>query len=138
MLEAGDLEANLLEFRHKSFQFARLVESGGREFALFERTETESESRLRPRLVHLWVVVPRRSIVYDMAADLLYLSIDGVRPGPAEAGSAIESAAEAAEYRERGLEFRRVTLGPDAYLDLPTADADLLLSADGRAALDLG
>ena len=71
MLTAADLEVNVLDFRHRSFQFERLVELAGGPYAVFYRTETESERQLRPKLVRLTVVVPLAWVVLDEATDAL-------------------------------------------------------------------
>ncbi|HUZ80498.1 MAG TPA: hypothetical protein VMV28_07785 [Thermoplasmata archaeon] len=137
MLEPSDFEVNILEFRHKSFSYDRLATVGGIEFVVFTRTETESESRLRPHLIHLRVIVPRASVVLDIGADLLFLAPDGVRPGPREAGTAVESAAEGTEFREQGFDFRRVALAPDSFVYVAREEFDRVLSDDGRRVLGL-
>ncbi|MGI0068594.1 MAG: hypothetical protein ACREB9_09375, partial [Thermoplasmata archaeon] len=71
MLEESELQINLLEFRQKSFQFDHIVLVGSEEYAVFARTETETESQLRPKLVHLRVYAPREWLVYDSILDLL-------------------------------------------------------------------
>ena len=101
MLDVADLEVNLLDFVQKSFGFRRLVEVDGQEYAVFERTETESEAKFRPRLIRLYVVVPRSLIVHDFAADLLRIAPDGHTPGPRATGSAVEIGR--ASCRERVL-----------------------------------
>lgn len=137
MLEPADLEVNILEFRHKSFSYDRLASVDQVEFAVFTRTETESESRLRPRLIHLRVIVPRASVVLDIGADLLFLAPDGVRPGPREAGTAVESAAEGTEFREQGFDFRRVALASDSFVYAPREQVERVLSPEGRRSLGL-
>ncbi|HLM70021.1 MAG TPA: hypothetical protein VK423_01375 [Thermoplasmata archaeon] len=77
MLDLSDLEINVLEFRQRSFQFDRMLDVGGSEHAVFSRTETESESQFRPRLLHLRVVVPRAWVLYDEPNDVLLLARDG-------------------------------------------------------------
>lgn len=138
MLEPSDLEVNILEFRHKSFSYDRLATVNGVEFVVFTRTETESESRLRPPLIHLRVIVPRASIVLDVGADLLFLAPDGVRPGPREAGTAVESAAEGTEFQEQGFDFRRIALAADSFVYVPRDHLERALSPEGRGALGLG
>jgi hypothetical protein len=100
VVELSELEINVLEFVHKNFSFARLVERKGRELAVFLRTETENEAKFRPKIVHLVLVVPTDWIIYDLAADLLVLGVDGHTPGPRPVGTAVESAAETHEFRE--------------------------------------
>ena len=80
MIDEGTLSANLLGFRLKSFAFERSAEVGGVAYALFHRTETESESKLRPRLLSLWLVVPQEWVLFDEAADTLRIAADGLPP----------------------------------------------------------
>ncbi len=107
MLESADLEVNVLEFLHKSFSFERIAPIGPVEFAVFHRRETESESKLRPKVIRLFVVVPRAQLVYEAAEDLLRIAPDGVTPGARSAGSAREAAADATTFSEQGVEWRR-------------------------------
>ncbi|MFI5414820.1 MAG: hypothetical protein ACHQ16_04035, partial [Candidatus Lutacidiplasmatales archaeon] len=81
MVDEADLETNVLEFVLKSFQFDRTETVGDTEFAVFHRTETESESKFRPKLVKLVVAVPKEWVVHDLASDLLLIASDGVHPG---------------------------------------------------------
>lgn len=124
MLDAATLEAAVLEFRHKSFSFARLATVAGTEYAVFARRETETESKLRPRVIRLFVAVPRDRLVYEEETGSLWISPDGVRPGPRVAGLAQEAAAEASEFAEQGLAFRRVTVANGvAYVPADRASA---------------
>ena len=109
MLDQSDLEINVLEFRQRSFQFERLVEHEGREYALFSRTETESESQFRPRLVHLRLLVPREWVVYDEPNDILLLSRDGRTVPVRMVESITEVGADPSEFPEQGIDWRRVT-----------------------------
>lgn len=115
MLDETDLEMNVLEFRQRTFQFERLLELGGREYAVFSRTETESESQFRPRLVHLRVVVPRGWVVYDEANDLLLVARDGSTLPAHPAEEVTEIRAESPEFAEQGIDWRRVA-GPGGVL----------------------
>ncbi|HYA54129.1 MAG TPA: hypothetical protein VEG42_00820 [Thermoplasmata archaeon] len=115
MLDQSDLEVNVLEFRQRSFQFDRLVEHAGRELAVFSRTETESESQFRPRLLHLRVVVPRAWVVYDEPNDVLLLARDG-KSVPVRLVEAVsEVGADPSEFQEQGIDWRRVP-GPGGVL----------------------
>ncbi|HKV89726.1 MAG TPA: hypothetical protein VJQ43_00825, partial [Thermoplasmata archaeon] len=98
MLDEADLETNVLEFVLKSFQFDRTQTVGGVDYAVFHRTETESESKFRPRLVKLVLAVPRDWVVHDLAADLLLIASDGVHPGHRGSGAAVEASAEKSEF----------------------------------------
>ena len=136
MIELAELEVNVLEFLHKSFSFARLVPWREQELAVFQRTETENEAKFRPKIVHLLLVVPREWVLYDLAADVLVLGSDGRTPGPRPAGTAVESAAESHEFREQGIDFRRVDVG-GRLVYVPKTWAAELTGAAGRSALGL-
>lgn len=118
MVDPVDLEVNVLEFLRKSFMFARRANVGERELAVFQRTETESESRFRPKILRLYVAVPSDWVIYDLAADLLLLGREGRAPAPRATGTALEAGAEAAEFDEQGLRFRRHRL-TDGWVYLP-------------------
>ena len=137
MLSAADLEANVLQFRQRSFQFERLANVDGLEVALFRRTETESESQFRPRLVHLWLAIPLAWVVRDEAADLLRVSRDG-RPLPMSPDEpVVEIRAEPPEFAEQGLDWRR-TEGPSgALVYAPRELGARLLSPKGIAGLGI-
>ncbi|HUI38793.1 MAG TPA: hypothetical protein VLY85_04085 [Thermoplasmata archaeon] len=137
MVEDADLEANVLEFQGKSFSFERSADWDGTELAIFQRRETESESKFRPKLIVLRLVVPKGWIVLDLAADLLKLGREG-RPGPAHGGSALEAAAEASQFDEQGITWRRVALAEGGYLYAPSDWAPRLLGPEGRRRLGLG
>ncbi len=115
MLDESDLEMNVLEFRQRSFQLDRLVEHAGSELAVFSRTETESESQFRPRLVHLRVIVPRAWVVYDEPNDILLLSRDGTTVPLRLTESVTEVGADPTEFTEQGIEWRRAP-GPGGLL----------------------
>jgi hypothetical protein len=137
VLTAADLELNVLEFRHRSFQFDRLVEVDASPIAVFSRTETESERQLRPKLVRLAVVVPQDWLVLDDAADLLRVSRDGRLP-KLEPGEAVEVAAEPAEFEEQGLAWRRRGGSASGYVYAPAELAARLLEPAALATLGLG
>jgi hypothetical protein len=115
VLDQSDLEVNVLEFRQRSFQFERLAEHGGHEYAVFSRTETESESQFRPRLVHLRLLVPREWVVYDEPNDVLLLSRDGKTVPVRMVESVTEVGADPSEFTEQGIDWRRVS-GPGGLL----------------------
>jgi hypothetical protein len=115
VLDQSDLEVNVLEFRQRSFQFERLVELEGVEYAVFSRTETESESQFRPRLVHLRLVVPRAWVVYDEPNDVLLVARDGKTVPLRVVESVTEVGADPSEFPEQGIDWRRVT-GPGGLL----------------------
>src|ERR1700675_2725779 len=110
MVDLTELEANVLEFVHKSFAFSRIVPIDGEELAVLHRTETESESQFRPKLLRLFLVVPKEWVIYDLAADLLVLGRDGHTPGHRSGGTAVEAAAETSEFVEQGVDIRRFPL----------------------------
>jgi hypothetical protein len=115
VLDQSDLEVNVLEFRQRSFQFERLVEHEGGEYAVFSRTETESESQFRPRLVHMRLVVPRAWIVYDEPNEVLLLARDGKTVPMRMVESVTEVGADPSEFTEQGIDWRRVP-GPSGLL----------------------
>ncbi|MGI0071074.1 MAG: hypothetical protein ACRECT_03260 [Thermoplasmata archaeon] len=108
MLTAGELEVNVLEFRQRSFQFQRVATVGGREMALFARTETETESRFRPKLVHLFLLVPQEWVVLDEPNDVLRIARDGTTVPVPVTEQVVEVGAERTEFPEQGIAWRRV------------------------------
>ena len=120
MIDEADLEVNILSFVQKSFSFDRLITVGDREFVVFVRTETESESKFRPKLLHLRVVVPRAWVILDSAGEALVLGQDGATPGPQGSGTAQEAAAEKTEFREQGITFVRTTDSKGGLLYVPS------------------
>ncbi len=133
MLDVSDLEVNVLEFRQRSFQFERMVEFGGVEHAVFGRTETESESQFRPRLVHLRVVVPRGWVVYDEPNDVLLLAPEGSTLPTRVSEAVTEVRADRSEFKEQGVDWRR-SEGPGGVLVYAPAElASELLSPAGLA-----
>ncbi|HZY91707.1 MAG TPA: hypothetical protein VFG07_02895 [Thermoplasmata archaeon] len=137
MVDAADLEVNVLEFLHKSFGFERLAEVGGTEYAVYHRRETESETKLRPKIVRLFVVIPRRQLVLDPTEELVRVSPDGVTPGPRKAGEARESAADSTEFSEQGLDWHREKV-PNGVAYLPKTAGPLLREPGALGALGLG
>jgi len=136
MLTAADLEVNVLDFRHRSFQFDRLVDLAGAPHAVFSRTETESERQLRPKLLRLSLIVPLPWLVVDEASDALRVSRDGtVRP--VKEAPAVEVAAEPSEFDEDGLRWKRAP-STGGYVYAPLELAGTLLAPPGLAALGLG
>ena len=137
MLTAADLEINVLEFRQRAFQFERLADFEGTDFAVFSRTETESESQFRPRLVHLKLVVPQAWVVYDEPNDLLSLAKDGASVPPRLTEPVVEVGAERPEFKEQGIDWRRAAGPSGAWVYAPAELADLVLTPEGFASLGL-
>lgn len=137
MLTAADLEVNVLEFRQRAFQFDRLGTVGDEVCAVFRRTETESESQFRPRIVHLAVVVPLAWVVLDEAADLLRVAKDGRALPMAPTAPVLGVRAERTDFKEDGVEWHRAPSPGGTLVYAPTSIADRVLGADGRAALGL-
>jgi hypothetical protein len=134
VLTASDLEINVLEFRQRSFQFDRIATFEAEEYAVFSRTETESESQFRPRLVHLHLVVPLAWVMLDEASDSLRVAKDGVTAPPHLIETVIEVGAEPREFKEQGIEWSR-TSGPGGENFYGPADrAGRLFSPEGHAA----
>ena len=137
MLTASDLEVNVLEFRQRSFQFERLADYDGTDYAVFSRTETESESQFRPRLVHLKVVVPQAWVVYDEPNDLLALAKDGVTVPVRLTEPVVEVSAERTEFQEQGIEWRRGKGPSGSLVYVPEELAEGVLTDAGFSALGL-
>jgi hypothetical protein len=135
VLSVADLEANVFEFRQRAFQYARLASIGGAEYAVFVRTETESESRFRPKLVHLLVAVPHPWVVVDPASDTLRVAKDGRTPTPALTEPVVEVGAEPTEFSEQGVAWRRAAAPSGALVYVPADVAAGLLTPAGLAAL---
>jgi hypothetical protein len=137
VLPAADLEVNVLEFRQRSFQFDRSVEVAGTELAVFSRTETESESQFRPRLVHLRLVVPRAWIVHDEPNDMLSIAKDGVTVPPRLTAPVVEVRAEPSEFTEQGIAWLRAERPGGVLVYAPAEHAGRVLAPEGLAALGL-
>ena len=138
MLTEADLEINVLEFRQRSFQFERLAEVDGRSVAVFSRTETESESQFRPRLVHLRLVVPQAWIVLDEPNDVLMMARDGTTVPVRLTETVLEVGAEPSEFKEQGIAWTRVTGPGGALVYAPTELREALLAPSALAALGVG
>jgi hypothetical protein len=138
VLTAGDLEVNVLEFRQRSFQYQRTATVGDQEIALFSRTETESESRFRPKLIHLQLLVPVGWVVLDEANDVLLLAKDGATVPVRLTEQVVEVAAERPEFDEQGIAWTRAVGPSGAYVYAPRELADRLLTPAGYAALAIG
>jgi hypothetical protein len=122
VVDEADLESNVLEFVLKSFQFDRMETVGGVEYAVFHRTETESESKFRPKLVKLVVAVPRDWIVHDLASDLMLIAPDGAHPGHRGTGTAVEAAGEKSEFSEQGADWVRLPRPNGGWVYFPKRD----------------
>ncbi|MHB8351584.1 MAG: hypothetical protein ACYDFT_02670 [Thermoplasmata archaeon] len=121
MIDESVLSVNLLTFRKKSFGFLRLLARGAHGYAVFHRTETETESKLRPKLLGLWVLCPTEWLLYDEPTDGLLIGADGVVPGPELPGTALETASEAERFLEQGLRWIRRPWGADRFVYIPEA-----------------
>ena len=138
MLTVADLEVNILEFRQRAFQFERVVGFEGTDYAVFSRTETESESQFRPRLVHLKLVVPQAWVVYDEPNDLLAVARDGVTVPERLTEPVVEVRAERSEFSEQGIEWRRASGPSNALVYAPAELAKSLCTPEGYSALGIG
>jgi hypothetical protein len=135
VLTASDLEINVLEFRQRSFQFDRLATFDAEEYAVFSRTETESESQFRPRLLHLHLVVPLAWIVLDEANDSLRIAKDGLTAPPHLIEMVVEVGAEPPQFKEQGIEWTRVSGPSGAHFYGPADRSGRLFGPEGHAAL---
>jgi hypothetical protein len=120
MLDVADLETNVLEFVHKSFAFARVATIAAGEAVVFARTETESESQFRPKIVHLYLAVPREWVVLDGAGQMLRLARDGKTLGLTTVGEGVETGAESVQFSEQGISFHRIPIGERIWAYLPS------------------
>jgi hypothetical protein len=137
VLTVSDLEINVLEFRQRSFQFERVTNFEGTEVAVFSRTETESESQFRPRLVHLKLVVPQAWIVYDEPNDLLALAKDGTTVPVRLTEPVVEVRAERTEFREQGVDWKRADGPSGTLVYVPVELAGPVLTPAGFSALGI-
>jgi hypothetical protein len=131
------LSMNVLQFAGKSFDYDSTVTVGDTEYAIFARTETESEAKLRPELVRMRVVVPRKWVEYEEASDTLLLTAPGGTAGPARRRSAGATLLEPEEFRDQGIDWHRLTPAGNHRLYLPKSEESRLLSPEGRSALGL-
>jgi hypothetical protein len=137
VLSISDLEINVLEFRQRSFSFERIEAIGGEEYALFSRTETESESQFRPKLVHLHLVVPLGWVVMDEPNDCLRVARDGGAPPPRLIETVLEVGAEPPKFKEQGIEWTRTAAPAGVLWYTPSDRAETLLSDETRRALGM-
>jgi hypothetical protein len=131
------LSLNVLQFAGKSFDYDSTVTVAGSEYAIFARTETETEAKLRPELVRMRVVVPRAWVQYEEASDTLQLVVPGSPAGPSRRRAAGATMLEPEEFRDQGIDWHRLTLAGNHRLYLPKAEEARLLSAEGRTALGI-
>ncbi|MGI0054066.1 MAG: hypothetical protein ACRECR_07430 [Thermoplasmata archaeon] len=136
MLDEATLSVNLLTFQKKSFAFGRAVRRGDRDYAVFHRTETESETKLRPKLLGLWVLCPMEWLLFDEPSDGLLLGADGVTPGPVAPGTALEAASEADRFLEQGIPWLRQPHGPAGFVYLPESRVEDFPPEESFALLD--
>ncbi len=137
VLDPADLEVNVLEFRQRAFQFDRLAEVRGTAYAVFSRTETESESQFRPKLLHLRVAAPHAWVVYDEPNDVLRISRDGETIPLHLVEPVVEVGAEPAEFEESSVPWRRAVSPGGAIVYAPAQAAADVLSPPGFAALGI-
>lgn len=137
MLTPSDLEVNVLEFRQRSFQFQRIASVADREIALFSRTETETESQFRPKLIHLYLLLPQEWVVLDEPNDVLLIARDGVTPPVRLSEQVVEVGAERTEFQEQGIPWKRVGGPSGAFVYAPAELADRLLTPTAYTALGI-
>jgi len=137
MVDDETLSLNVLQFAGKSFDYESTVTVEGVDYAVFARTETETEAKLRPELVRMRVVVPREWVHYEEASDTLMLLVTGATPGPSRRRAAGATMLEPEEFRDQGIDWHRLTLPQKHSLYLPKPEEARLLSPEGRAALGI-
>ncbi|HEV2449590.1 MAG TPA: hypothetical protein VGU43_04160 [Thermoplasmata archaeon] len=126
MLEPAVLESTVLEFRSKSFSHEESIRIGERDWLVFARSETESESKFRPKVLRLRVVVPADWVFADPAGERLLLGPDGSPGAMGAPTEAVEVAAEPEEFTEQGIDWVRWRPRPERLLYLPRTSADEL------------
>jgi hypothetical protein len=131
------LSRNVLQFAGKSFDYDSTVSVQGIEYAIFSRTETETEAKLRPELVRMRVVVPREWVHYEEAFDTLTLHTGAESAGPERRRAPGTTMLEPEEFRDQGIDWHRLSFPGRHTLYLPKTDEARLLSPEGRAALDM-
>jgi hypothetical protein len=137
VLTPGDLEVNVLEFRQRSFQFQRVATIADREIALFSRTETETETQFRPKLIHLELLVPQEWVVLDEPNDVLLIARDGVTPPVRLSEQVVEVGADRTEFQEHGIPWTRVGGPSGSFVYAPSELAAELLTPTAYTALGL-
>jgi hypothetical protein len=135
MVEDETLSMNVLQFAGKSFDYDSTVTVSGKEYAIFARTETESEAKLRPELVRMRVVVPREWVQYEEASDTLLLAAPGAAVGPSRRRAAGATMLEPEEFRDQGIDWHRLSFAGRHTLYLPKSEETRLLAPEGRMAL---
>lgn len=138
MLTAGDLEVNVLEFRQRSFQFQRVVSISGRDVAHFSRTETETESQFRPKLIHLHLLVPVEWVVFDEPNDVLLMARDGATIPVRLTEQVVEIGADRTAFEEQGIGWKRQNGPPGAFVYAPVELAGELLTPAALATAGIG
>lgn len=135
MVDDETLALNILQFAGKSFDYDSTISVRGTEYAVFGRTETETEAKLRPELVRMRVVIPRAWVEYEEASDTLQIRPAVAADGPARRRAAGATMLEPEEFRDQGIEWHRLTVSPKHTLYVPKGEEAALLSAEGRSAL---
>jgi hypothetical protein len=135
MVDDQTLSMNVLQFAGKSFDYDSTVTIGGKEYAIFARTETETEAKLRPELVRMRVVVPREWVQYEEASDTLLLVAPGAAAGPSRRRAAGATMLEPEEFRDQGIDWHRLSFAGRHTLYLPKGEETRLLAPEGRTAL---
>ncbi len=135
MVDDETLSMNVLQFAGKSFDYDTTVVVGDLEYAIFARTETETEAKLRPELVRMRVVVPREWVHYEEASDTLTLGAPGGTAGPARRRAAGATMLEPEEFRDQGIDWHRLSLADGHRLYLPKGEEGRLLGHEGRRVL---
>ncbi|MCI4323078.1 MAG: hypothetical protein L3K03_03500 [Thermoplasmata archaeon] len=106
-MEAEVLTDTVMAFRGKSFDFLRSYSLAGTPFAVFGRTETESELKFRPPIVRLRVWVPVSWLSEGSEGGEILLTPPGQLITAKSTVEAVEVAAESDRFFESGVEFSR-------------------------------
>jgi hypothetical protein len=120
MLDEAALASNILSFVQKNFGFSQLARVGEHEYAVFQRTETESEAKFRPRLIELFLVVPLEWIRLDEEKDSLEIRIGSTVEESGTPGTAQDIEHEKPEFAAHGATWTRVKVADARWAYLPS------------------
>ncbi len=101
------LSDTVVSFRGKSFDFLRSYDLAGTQFAVFGRTETESELKFRPPIVRLRLWLPTSWLTAGAEGGEILLTPPGLLTKDRAPVEAVEVAAESDRFFEGGVEFSR-------------------------------
>ncbi len=123
VLTEEELLEGVLVFRGASFAFVRTLPGPGEPLAVFDRRETEGKAKLRPKVIHRWLVVPLSWVLRGRGGEEFLLARGGRRPAPGLlpviASPEETPALPPEEFEEQGLPFHTLHLPSEQELYLP-------------------